>query len=276
MLRYDLHCHSTCSDGLLTPAAVVARAAARGVDVLALTDHDEVAGLAEARAAAREHGIRLVDGAELSVSWEQHTIHVVALRIDPESPGLAAGLEGIRKGRTTRARRMADALAGCGIRGAYEGALAFVGNEALVSRTHFARYLVEAGYVKEVKDVFNRYLTPGKPGYVAHEWATLPQAIDWIHGAGGQAVLAHPARYALGDRALRRLLGEFRDLGGDAIEVLCSSHTKAECEQFITLARVHGLLASAGSDFHAPDESTIDLGGLPPLPAGTSPVWQHW
>ncbi|HZP87431.1 MAG TPA: 3',5'-nucleoside bisphosphate phosphatase [Burkholderiales bacterium] len=276
MLHYDLHCHSTYSDGLLAPAEVVARAAARGVDVLALTDHDETRGLAEARAAADEHGIRLVNGAELSVSWEHHTIHVVALRIDPASPPLTTGLERIRSGRATRARRMADALAECGIRGAYEGALRFVRNEALVSRTHFARYLVEAGYVNDVKDVFNRYLTPGKPGYVAHDWATLPEAIEWIHAAGGQAVLAHPARYDLSNTALRRLLAEFRDLCGDAIEVFSSSHTNAECEQFITLARVFGLLASTGSDFHGAAESTIDLGGLPALPAGTRPVWQHW
>ncbi|MEP6655865.1 MAG: 3',5'-nucleoside bisphosphate phosphatase [Betaproteobacteria bacterium] len=276
MLRYDLHSHSTYSDGLLSPAAVVARAASRGVDVLALTDHDEVAGLAEARAAAADVGITFVNGAELSVSWESLTLHVVALRIDPESPALVQGLEKIRSGRITRGRRIADALAEAGIRGAYEGAMKYVTSEELVSRTHFARYLVEAGYANEVKDVFKRYLTPGKPGYVVHEWATLPQAIDWIHTAGGQAVLAHPGRYKVSASGLRKLLADFRDAGGDAIEVLSSSHTTAQFAEFATLARVYGLMASGGSDYHGPGESRMDLGDLPPMPAGVVPVWQHW
>lgn len=274
--RYDLHSHSTYSDGLLSPAAVVARAASRGVDVLALTDHDEVAGLAEARTAAAHAGITLVNGSELSVSWESHTLHIVALCIDPESPALVQGLENIRSGRTIRARRIASALAEAGIRGAYEGAMQYVTSEGLISRTHFARYLVEAGYVNEVKDVFKRYLTPGKPGYVAHEWATLPQAIGWIHAAGGQAVLAHPGRYKVGLSGLRRLLADFRDAGGDAIEVLSSSHTAAQFAEFATLARVYGLMASGGSDYHGPGESRMDLGDLPPMPAGVIPVWQHW
>ena len=276
MLRYDLHCHSTYSDGLLSPADVVTRASARGVDVLAITDHDELAGLAEAREAARERGIRLVDGAELSVSWEDQTLHVVALGVEPDSPSLVKGLERIRTGRSTRARRMAKSLAECGIGGAYEGALRFVTHEALISRAHFARFLVDAGYVNDVKDVFNRYLTPGKPGYVAHEWATLPDAIEWIHAAGGQAVLAHAGRYRIATSSLRRLLAEFRDLGGDAIEIFSSSHTAAQATQFITLARVYGLLGSAGSDYHGPNESFLDLGDLPPLPAGVVPVWQRW
>src|SRR4051812_19348578 len=180
MLRYDLHCHSTVSDGLLPPSAVVARAAARGVDVLALTDHDETGGLAEARLAAAEAGITFIDGAELSVSWEDLTIHVVALGIDPDNPTLAEGLATIRSGRASRARRIAASLAACGIGGAYEGAMKYMTSERLISRTHFARYLVEAGYANEVKDVFKRFLTEGKPGYVAHEWATLPQAVEWI------------------------------------------------------------------------------------------------
>lgn len=276
MPRYDLHSHSTYSDGLLAPAKLVARAASRGVDVLALTDHDEVAGLPEARAAAADAGITLVNGAELSVSWESLTLHIVALRIDPESPALVQGLEKIRSGRITRARRIASALAEAGIGGAYEGAMKYVTSEELVSRTHFARYLVEAGYANEVKDVFKRYLTPGKPGYVVHEWATLPQAIDWIHTAGGQAVLAHPGRYKVGASGLRKLLADFRDAGGDAIEVLSSSHTTAQFAEFATLARVYGLMASGGSDYHGPGESRMDLGDLPPMPAGVVPVWQHW
>jgi predicted metal-dependent phosphoesterase TrpH len=276
MPRYDLHCHSTWSDGLLTPAAVVERAALRGVDVLALTDHDELGGLDEARAAAAALGITLVSGAEVSVSWENHTIHIVALRVDPAHPALADGLAAVRQGRSERARRIADALAAAGIRGAYEGAMKFVTSERLVSRTHFARFLVEAGYVGEVKDVFKRYLARGQPGYVAHQWATLGDALSWIRSAGGQAVLAHPGRYPLSPTAMRRLLGEFRERGGDAIEVLSPSHSAAQADEYATYARRFGLAASSGSDWHGPGESWLDLGSLPALPAGLEPVWERW
>jgi len=275
-MRYDLHCHSTRSDGLLSPAEVVHRAAARGVDVLALTDHDETAGLDEARAAADEAGIALVTGAELSVSWDEITIHVVALHFDPAHGALQGGLQQIRSGRDSRARRIAASLATAGIPGAYEGARRYVTSERLISRTHFARFLVEAGHVREMKDVFSRYLTPGRPGYVAHVWASLEDAIGWIHAAGGQAVLAHPGRYKVTSTGLPRLLSEFRDLGGDAVEVLSPSHQAAQVGQFASLARTYGLAASTGSDYHGPGESWLDLGDLPPLPAGLDPVWKHW
>jgi predicted metal-dependent phosphoesterase TrpH len=276
MPRYDLHSHSTHSDGLMAPAAVVQRAAARGVDFLALTDHDETAGLAEASVAARDAGITLVPGAELSVSWESHTIHVIALQIDPDNAVLSDGLAEIRSGRDARARRMAQSLAQAGIAGAYEGARRYVTSERLISRTHFARFLVEAGHVKETKDAFKRFLTPGKPGYVQHAWATLPQAVEWIHVAGGQAVVAHPGRYKVTATGMRRLLGEFCDAGGDGIEVLSSSHTVAQYAEYATYARTFGLLASCGSDYHGPGESWLDLGDLPELPAGTTPVWSKW
>ena len=276
MPRYDLHCHSTHSDGLLPPAAVVARAAARGVDVLALTDHDEVTGLAEAREAAADAGITFVCGSELSVSWEDITLHIVALQIDPRNSTLTEGLDAIRAGRLTRARRIADALAVAGIAGAYEGAQKYVTSERLIERTHFARYLVEAGYARETKDVFKRYLTRGNPGYVAHHWATLSQAVGWIHAAGGQAVIAHPGRYPVGARELRRLLTEFRDTGGDAIEVVSPSHTRAQYAEFATHARILGLRASCGSDWHGPGESSMELGALPDLPAGVVPIWRDW
>jgi len=276
LMRFDLHCHSTRSDGLLAPAEVVRRAAARGVDVLALTDHDETAGLDEARAAAEEAGIALVAGAELSVSWEDITIHVVALHFDPAHGGLQDGLDRIRSGRDSRARRIADSLATAGIDGAYDGARRYVTSERLISRTHFARFLVEAGHAHEMKDVFSRYLTPGRPGYVAHAWAGVEDAIGWIHEAGGQAVLAHPGRYKVNPTGLRRLLGEFRDRGGDAIEVLSPSHQAAQVAQFASLARVYGLAASTGSDYHGPGESWLDLGDLPPLPAWLDPVWKRW
>ncbi len=276
MPRYDLHSHSTYSDGLLAPAAVVQRAAARGVDFLALTDHDNTDGLAEARVAAAASNITLVPGAELSVSWESHTIHVVALQIDPANLVLGEGLASIRSGRDSRARLMADSLAAAGVPGAYEGARRYVTSEALISRTHFARFLVESGRVRETRDAFKRYLTPGKPGYVKHEWATLPNAVQWIHAAGGQAVLAHPGRYKVSPTGMRRLLGEFCDAGGDGIEVLSSSHTAAQYAEYATYARTFGLLASCGSDYHGPGESWLDLGDLPPLPAGVTPVWSRW
>lgn len=256
---------------------MVRRAASRGVQVLALTDHDEIAGVAEAAAAAREAGIGLVAGSELSVSWEDLTVHVLGLNVDPDDPTLVAGLESIRSGRTGRARRIGASLAAAGIEGAYEGAMRYVTSEKLVSRTHFARYLVEAGYKRDIKDVFKHYLVRGKPGYVEHEWATLTQAIGWIHGAGGVAVLAHPGRYKVdGAVGMKRLLGDFRDAGGDAIEVLSPSHTAAQSAEFATQARLHGFAASTGSDYHGPGESWLDLGDLPPLPAGVEPVWERW
>ncbi len=276
MPRYDLHSHSTYSDGLLAPAAVVQRAAARGVDFHALTDHDDTGGLAEAAAAARETTMTFVPGAELSVSWGSHTIHVIALQIDPANQVLDQGLADIRTGRDARAHRISDSLAKAGIAGAYEGARRYVTSERLISRSHFARYLVEAGYAKQTKDVFKRYLTEGKPGYVEHAWATLPQAVEWIHAAGGQAVLAHPGRYRVTATGMRRLLGEFCDAGGDGIEVLSSSHTPAQFAEYATYARVFGLLASTGSDYHGPGEGYLDLGDLPPLPAGVTPVWSKW
>ena len=276
MPRFDLHSHSTASDGLLAPAALVARAVERGVEVLALTDHDDTAGLAEAAAAARGTSVTLVPGAELSASWESHTVHVVGLHLDASNRELEDGLASIRAGRDTRARRIAQSLAEAGIANAYEGARRYVTSERLISRSHFARYLIEQGRAKDMRAVFKRFLSPGKPGYVQHAWATLPQAVAWIHAAGGQAVLAHPGRYRVTATGMRRLLGEFRDAGGDAIEVVSSSHTVEQYGQYAGYARVFGLLASSGSDYHGPGESSLDLGALPPLPAGTTPVWSAW
>ena len=276
MLQYDLHCHSTRSDGVLSPTDVVRRAAARGVDVLALTDHDELAGLDEAREAAQEAGIVVVPGSELSVTWEGETIHVLGLGIDPRDSPLATGLSGIRSGRDERARRIGEALEVAGIPDAFEGALTYVTSERLISRTHFARYLVESGHVRDMKDAFKRYLTAGKPGYVPHAWASLSQAVTWIRGAGGQAVIAHPGRYKLTASGLRSLVAEFRDLGGAGLEVVSPSHTSAQYAEFAALARAHGLRASCGSDFHGPGESHLDFGDLPPMPFGVEPVWSDW
>jgi 3',5'-nucleoside bisphosphate phosphatase len=276
MMRYDLHCHSTRSDGLLSPSTVVRRAAERGVEVLALTDHDEVAGLDEARDAAREAGIGFVEGSELSVTWRDTTVHIVALGIDPDNSALASGLDAVRKGRDVRARRIGESLAEAGIPDTFDGALAYVTSERLISRTHFARHLIDAGHARDMKDAFKRFLTSGKPGHVPHAWATLAEALGWIHAAGGAAVIAHPGRYKLSAAELRALIADFRDLGGDALEIVSPSHTARQYDDFAALARRFGLKASCGTDFHGPGESRFDFGELPPLPAGVDPVWAAW
>lgn len=271
----DLHSHSTWSDGVLTPTALVERAARNGVRALALTDHDELGGLDEARAAAGRCGITLVAGVEISVTWAGSTIHIVGLGIDPTNPALVDGLRAICNGRDARARAMGDSLARVGIAGAYEGACAYATNPALVSRTHFARLLVDRGICTHVSDVFQRYLVAGKPGYVPHQWATLRDAVGWIQGAGGHAVIAHPGRYALNDTMLWALMSEFREAGGQCIEVVTGSHTRDQYQRFARLALEHNFLGSRGSDFHSPKESRVDLGGLPPLPDNVVPIWHR-
>jgi len=273
-LNADLHCHSTVSDGLLPPAAVVHRAHANGVELLALTDHDEVSGLAEARATAAELGLAFVDGVEISISWgDDQTVHIVGLGIDPANPALVAGLQQVRSGRDARALNMAAELDKVGIHGAYEGALRHAGNPALVSRSHFARYIVECGYARDTKEVFDHWLAKGKPGYVEHAWATLEQAVAWIVGAGGTAVIAHPARYRMTKKERRELFAAFRALGGRGIEVLSGSQGADEAREYAGIAREFGFLASRGSDFHGPGESWMDMGKLPDLPVDLTPVW---
>lgn len=273
-LNADLHCHSTVSDGLLAPADLVRRAHGNGVELLALTDHDELGGLAEARATADEVGLRFVDGVEISISWgDDQTVHIVGLAVDPADAALSAGLQQIRSGRDARAGRMAAELDKVGIHGAYAGALRHAGNPALVSRSHFARYIVEQGHAKDVKSVFDYWLAKGKPGYVEHAWATLEDALRWIVGAGGIAVIAHPGRYRLSRAERHELFGVFKDLGGRGIEVLSGSHKDDEVREFSRIAREFGFLASRASDFHGPGESWIDLGKMPDLPEGLTPVW---
>lgn len=250
------------------------RAHDNGVELLALTDHDELSGLTEARTAATELGLRFVDGVEISISWgDDQTVHIVGLGIDPDNPVLIAGLQQVRSGRDARAARMAAELDKVGIHGAYEGALRHAGNPALVSRSHFARYIVECGHANDVKTVFDHWLAKGKPGYVEHAWATLEQAVAWIVGAGGTAVIAHPARYRLAKVQRRELFSRFRDLGGRGIEVLSGSQGADEAREFAGIAREFGFLASRGSDFHGPGESWVDLGKLPSLPGDLTPVW---
>lgn len=273
----DLHCHSAVSDGLLAPTALVERAGANGVDLLALTDHDEIGGLDEAIAAAAGLGLRFVTGVEISVSWgDDQTVHIVGLNFDHRQPDLVAGLARVRGGRDARAGRMAAELAKVGIADAYAGALKYVGNPALISRSHFARYIVELGHAPDVKTVFDHWLAKGKPGYVSHPWAELGEALQWIHGAGGIAVIAHPCRYRLSGEERRALYAAFKDLGGAGIEVVSGSHNEAEVREIAGIAREFGFLASRASDFHGPGESFIDLGRMAPLPPDLRPVWTAW
>jgi predicted metal-dependent phosphoesterase TrpH len=274
LLNADLHCHSNISDGTLTPEVLAERARANGVELWALTDHDELAGQQRARAAAHAAGLPYLCGVEVSVTFADTTVHVVGLGLDPDHEPLRAGLAATRGGRERRAREMADDLARVGIRGAYEGALRYVGNPDLISRTHFARYLVEEGFCATTHEVFHRYLTEGKPGYVPHRWARLGDAVGWIVGAGGVAVIAHPGRYKFSPSAEYALFSEFVEHGGRGVEVVTGNHGPADVVKYSESAIEFGLLASRGSDFHAPEESRIDLGQLPDLPGRVTPVWE--
>lgn len=273
---FDLHSHSTYSDGLLRPEDLVMRAAERGVSVLALTDHDETGGLAAALGLAEELGVELVNGVEISVTWRGHTLHVVGLHINPAHTELSSGLEHLRQGRRDRAEQIAGELDKAGVEGSLAGARAHVTNPELVGRTHFARFLAERGYARDLQGVFKKFLVNGKPGHVPHLWASLEQAVGWIRASGGTAVLAHPGRYKMEEPQRCRLLAAFKDAGGQAIEVVTGSHTPDQFQSYARYAQRYGLLASAGSDFHGPGESYRDLGDLPDLPGGCNPVWTAW
>ncbi len=275
-MNVDLHCHSTVSDGWLEPDAVVRRAVANGVELLALTDHDEVGGLDLAARTAADLGLRFLPGVEISVSFCRETIHIVGLAVDPAHSILLAGLSQVRAGRDERAQRIGEALAAVGIRGAFEGACALARNPALVSRAHFARFLVASGVMPDVKTVFDHYLVRGKPGYVEHEWALLEDAVAWIRAAGGVAVVAHPARYRLSNADMEALFDRFIAAGGEAVEVISGAHTADEVHRFASVARRRGLAASRASDFHGEGESPVDIGRCHPLPPDLTPVWSRW
>ena len=274
ILNADLHCHSVVSDGTLTPEVLATRAKANGVELWALTDHDEVGGQHRAAAAAKSAGLKYLTGTEISVTFIGVTVHIVGLGFDADNADLVQGLKATRGGRTERAKEMADGLAKVGIKGAYEGALKFVGNPELISRTHFARFLVESGVCSETNEVFRKYLTEGKPGYVEHRWASLKDAVGWITGAGGIAVIAHPARYKFTPNEEYALFIEFKAHGGRGVEVVTGSHSAAEYVRYAETAEEFGLAASRGSDFHSPEESRTDLGSLPFLPGKLTPVWE--
>ncbi len=275
ILNADLHCHSVVSDGTLTPEELAPRAAANGVELWALTDHDEIGGQHRAAAAARAAGMRYLTGTEISVTFADLTVHIVGLGFDPDHPAMVQGLARTRGGREARAREMSEDLARVGIKGAYEGALKYVGNPDLISRTHFARFMVDSGVCRDTSEVFRKYLTDGKPGFVPHRWATLGDAVGWIREAGGVAVIAHPGRYNH-PNATREyaLFTEFIGHGGQAVEVVTGSHSAAEFVKYADMAVEFGLAASRGSDFHSPDESHTDLGKLPYLEGRLTPVWE--
>lgn len=274
-VTYDLHTHSTASDGTLAPGELVARAARAGIRVLALTDHDTTEGLTEARRAAEASGISLIDGIEISTTWESQVVHVVGLGIDPGAPALQEGLAVLRRFREWRAGEIGRRLQRAGIGGAYEGAKA-LSNGRLISRTHFARFLVAAGHAADTKKVFKRFLTRGKPGHVPGKWAELDAAVGWVLEAGGQAAIAHPARYPFTRTKLRRLIGEFRECGGEAIEVVSGSHGRDDALLMGRYATEFQLMASVGSDYHGPETPWLELGNLSALPDGCVPIWHNW
>jgi 3',5'-nucleoside bisphosphate phosphatase len=274
LLNVDLHCHSNVSDGTLAPEALAARAHRQDVDVWALTDHDELGGQQRAREAALDLGLGYLTGTEISVSFAGETVHIVGLGFDDKNAALAAGLAATRAGRLQRAHDMAASLAAAGIAGAFEGALQYVGNPDLISRTHFARFLVDAGHCPDTHSVFRRFLKEGLPGYVPHQWARLGDAVRWITQAGGVAVIAHPGRYKLSPTAEYALFTEFMAHGGQAVEVMTGSHSHSEQVRYAETALEFGLHASRGSDFHSPQESRVDLGALPDLPGTLKPVWE--
>ncbi len=269
----DLHCHSVMSDGTLEPEALAARAHHQGVALWALTDHDEIGGLARARQAALAHGMAFLNGVEISVTFAHLTVHIVGLGFDDQNLALQDGLRATRGGRERRAREMADGLAAVGILGAFEGALTYVGNPDLISRTHFARFLVDRGHCADTHEVFRRFLVEGKPGFVPHRWASLGEAVRWIRGAGGMAVIAHPGRYKFTPTEEYALFSEFVAHGGEGVEVLTGSHGASDTLKYAEMAIEFDLFASRGSDFHAPGESRTDLGKLPSLAGNLKPVW---
>jgi predicted metal-dependent phosphoesterase TrpH len=272
-VHYDLHSHCVASDGTLTPAGLVQAASAAGVNVLALTDHDTTDGIEEADREALTIGLRLIPGVEISVSWESLTVHILGLNIDSRCRELQDGLAGLRAFRDWRAEEIGRRLDRAGIHGAYAGACAR-SRGRIVSRTHFAQYLVASGHARSVTEVFKRFLTHGKPGHVSGQWAKLEDALGWIRSAGGLPVIAHPARYPITASKLRRLIGEFRELGGVGMEVVSGCHSRDDVRAMAGCARTSGLCASRGSDYHGPENPWVQLGQLADLPTGCRPIWE--
>lgn len=276
MLNIDLHCHSNASDGLLSPANLAIRAKYNGVNIFALTDHDEISGIKLAHSTALDLGMHCIPGVEISVTWSRRTIHIVGLQIDIKNTKLIQGLASIRQSRQRRAKKIAKQLEKVGIPSAFSGALKYVSNPNLISRIHFARYLVEIGHCINIKEVFQRYLGSDKLCNVSHRWINLKEAINLIHDAGGVAVIAHPGRYKYSALEFNTLFDEFKQYGGIGIEVTTGSHKINQYKKYAEIAKHFGFLASTGSDFHDPIESSVDIGMITSLPLGLKPIWHNW
>jgi len=270
---YDLHSHSTASDGALSPTELVLRAQQHGVTALALTDHDTTAGLREATQAAECAGIRLIPGIELSASFESHCLHIVGLNIDPQHPQLLEGIAKQQLIRDQRAQKIAEKLAKKGVADAYSTLKDVAGNGE-ITRLHFADFLVSRGYAETAQDAFDRYLSKGKPAYVPTVWASLADCVGWIRDAGGVAVLAHPLRYKLSTKWINNALVAFKTAGGEGIEVVTGRASVDDIRLSYLHATKHQLRASVGSDFHAPGNQWLELGRLAALPDGAAPIWQ--
>ena len=271
----DLHCHSNVSDGLLSPAELIALAAENNVQAIALTDHDDIAGLKEAEIEADRLNIIFINGVEISVTWNKRTLHIVGLNFDKENKQLFKGLKKIRDGRLDRAQLMASGLGMTGIPGALNGAKSYAKNST-IGRIHFAQFLVAQGYAKNIGAVFKKFLTPGKPGYVEHEWISLEESIQLINDAGGDAIIAHPGRYDMGGKLYPKLFQEFKDLGGAGVEVMSGSQDPSQTNYFLKLANNFDLLSSCGSDFHGKGISHRALGNIRELPNEAIPIWTKW
>jgi 3',5'-nucleoside bisphosphate phosphatase len=270
---YDLHCHSTASDGSLAPTEVVQRAFEHGVTALALTDHDTTDGLAEAQSKANTLGIHFIPGIELSANWNGKCLHIVGLGINPAHPPLAEATKILQKTRMERAEKIAEKLQAKRISGALEAVIAAAG-DGMITRTHFADFLVSQNHVSTQQEAFDRYLAKGKAAYVSTPWADMEQAVSWINESGGIAVLAHPLRYKLTANAMKRLLTVFKTAGGKAIEVVTGRCNNDEIARVAAYASRFELAGSSGSDFHSPNNQWVELGKLQPLPDQISPVWE--
>lgn len=274
MVLADLHSHSRASDGAYAPAEVAARAASLGVSLWALTDHDTLGGVAEARAAALTLGMGFLNGVEISVTYAGKTVHIVGLGVDSENAALLQGLAQTRAGRSGRMQAMADKLAALGIAGAYAGALQFAAGPETLSRTHLAQFLVQAGHCSSMQAAFDHYLADGKAAFVPFQWAKLQEAVAWIRGAGGVAVIAHPARYKFDDALEHAFFSDFVAAGGQAVEVMTGSHQLYELARYVNMAQEFGLAHSCGSDFHGVGNDDYDLGHYPYISTkGLRPVW---
>ncbi len=276
MLNVDLHSHSNCSDGLLSPSALVKRAVSNGTRALALTDHDLVSGLGQAREACQKAGIYFVPGVEISITWQGRSVHIVGLQVDEKNEDFINNLDANRSGRVERAMEISRRLEQLGISGAYENVLQQVMDPIVISRKHFSRFLVDAKVCSNTNEAFEQYLKKGRHAYVFHEWTSLEKAVNWIKSAGGVAVIAHPGRYDISKQSLFELFDTFKQLGGVGIEVVTGSHSRELYPYFADVAKHYGFLASVGSDFHAPGENYLDVGKIPDLPEGLTPIWHDW